>query len=43
MRTALVSKKYISEQADSLAIREALRQFQKTTDLHPMGKLEKRQ
>jgi murein L,D-transpeptidase YcbB/YkuD len=36
---ALVSKKYISEQADSLAIREALRQFQKNNGLTSDGKI----
>jgi hypothetical protein len=39
MRKALVSKKYITEQADSLAVREALRQFQKNNGLTSDGKL----
>ncbi len=39
MRTALISKKYISEQADSLAIREALRQFQRNNGLTSDGKI----
>ena len=39
MKAALISKKYISDQADSSSVREALKQFQKNNGLTSDGKI----